>query len=727
MKKTNLLYLLVVGLILCSFKCTDDEEELVDQRVVGTWYGKYSYNNPVTGVNYRYLMVTFNNDNTGILEYESPLGLGVGSFVWTTSKNQVSCYDGGYVDYEGVASAFSMKLRIEGDRLIPEDRFTSFILTRDGSVETDVDGNEIVDNSTLLQNVWVETGGKSVMWFKDAMNVVEYRFEDTSNPDIYSFRRNTQYSYSARDNEIKIEDDVYSIVGVNGKELTLRMTTSPYSMHMYDIGTKQDIPSDAATTYDAGYAVDLGLPSGVKWANCNVGASSPEEFGGYYAWGETFEKESYAITDYTYYKSSKQEWVDIGTNISGTRYDVACQKWGDDWRMPTKEEIEELIDECSWQWTSINKVNGYRITGPNGNSIFIPAAGYRVDNGLYRRGYQAISWSDKVVFAGAHCLRFGDAKWERSIIDRYVGVSVRPVCGVFKSKTVTVTTGEATDITSNSAVLSGTLSDADKSITCGVIYGTSSSLSSTSATKVSTTSSGDYSVTVTDLEDNTTYYYRAYAISDGEYCYGEVCSFKTEKLVEGNVVAEGEAVDLGLSVKWASCNVGASSPEGYGYYFAWGETKPKGKWDYDSSTSVTYGLSTSELKSRGITDSDRNLTAAYDAATANWGGTWRMPTSAEIEELNNCSWIWTTKNGVNGYKVTGHNGNSIFLPAAGYRAGWWSSEEDTGLDSWGYYWSADHTASERDAYYLVFDLDHYSAGYSSCMRWMGCSVRPVTE
>lgn len=620
MKKANLLYLLVFGLILCSFKCTDDEEEFVDQRVVGTWYGKYSYNNPVTGVNYRYLMVTFNNDNTGILEYESPLGLGVGSFVWTTSKNQVSCYDGGYVDYEGVASAFSMKLRIEGDRLIPEDRFTSFILTRDGSVETDVDGNEIVDNSALLQNVWVETGGKSVMWFKDAINVVEYRFEDTSNPDIYSFRRNTQYSYSARDNEIKIEDDVYSIVGVNGKELTLRMTTSPYSMHMYDIGTKQDIPSDVATTYDAGYAVDLGLPSGIKWANCNVGASSPEGFGGYYAWGETFEKDSYAITDYAYYKSSKQEWVDIGTNISGTRYDVACQRWGGDWRMPTKEEIEELIDECSWQWTSINKVNGYRITGPNGNSIFIPAAGYRVDNGLYRRGYQAISWSDKVVFAGAHCLRFGDAKWERSIIDRYVGVSVRPVCGVFKSKVV------------------------------------------------------------------------------------------------------GEAVDLGLSVKWASCNVGAESPEDYGGYYAWGETKEKN--DYSSSTSITCGLSTSELRSQGIIDSDDNLTAAYDAATDNWGSSWRLPTNEEIEELvNKCTWQWISVNGVNGQKVTGPNGNSIFLPAAGRRDG--TEVDYRGSD--GFYWSG--TLFEGYSSYAI--RLNFSSGYHDWnlddRRYNGHAVRPVTE
>lgn len=620
MKKTNLLYLLVFGLILCSFKCTDDEEELVDQRVVGTWYGKYSYNNPVTGVNYRYLMVTFNNDNTGTLEYESPLGLGVGSFVWTTSKNQVSCYNGAYVNYEGVVeSDFSMKLRIEGDRLIPEDKFTSFILTRDGSVETDGNGNEIIDYSDLLQNVWVETDGKSVIWFKDDKNVVEYRFEDKSNPDIYSFRRNTQYSYYIRDGQIRIENMLYDIIGLDENELTLLEKDSPFEMHMYDIGTKQDIPVDEPTTHDAGYAVDLGLPSGVKWANCNVGASSPEGFGGYYAWGETFEKESYAITDYTYYKSSKQEWVDIGTNISGTRYDVACQKWGGDWRMPTKEEIEELIDECSWQWTSINKVNGYRITGPNGNSIFIPAAGYRVDNGLYQRGYQAISWSDKVVLgAGAHCLRFGDAKWERSIIDRYVGVSVRPVCGVFKSKVV------------------------------------------------------------------------------------------------------GEAVDLGLSVKWASCNVGAESPEDYGGYYAWGETEEKN----DYSSSITFGLSTSELRSKGIIDTGGNLTAAYDAATDNWGSSWRMPTCEEIEELvDKCTWQWTSVNGVNGQKVTGPNGNSIFLPAAGSRDG--TEVYSRGSD--GIYWSG--TLYEDFSYYaysLLFD-----SGYGGWSDWIGRTfghtVRPVTD
>ena len=115
-----------------------------------------------------------------------------------------------------------------------------------------------------------------------------------------------------------------------------------------------------------------------------------------------------------------------------------------------------------------------------------------------------------------------------------------------------------------------------------------------------------------------------------------------------------EYVDLGLSVMWATCNIGADSPEDYGNYYAWGETETKDT--YTSSNSVTYGVSMSDFSG----------SAYSDAATANWGSTWRMPTSSEIDELiSDCTWTWTTLNDVNGYEVTGTNGNSIFLPAAG--------------------------------------------------------------
>ena len=171
------------------------------------------------------------------------------------------------------------------------------------------------------------------------------------------------------------------------------------------------------------------------------------------------------------------------------------------------------------------------------------------------------------------------------------------------------------------------------------------------------------------------------------------------------------AVDLGLSVKWATCNVGAESPEDYGNYYAWGETETKDY--YSSSTSVTYGVEMDDIAGD----------AEYDAATANWGSTWRMPTYDELKELrDDCTWTWTTENDVNGYLVTGSNGNSIFLPAAGYRNGTslLYREED------GTYWcSTPYESNTQYAYHLYFGSDGHGTGWNS--RGHGRTVRPVAE
>ena len=145
-----------------------------------------------------------------------------------------------------------------------------------------------------------------------------------------------------------------------------------------------------------------------------------------------------------------------------------------------------------------------------------------------------------------------------------------------------------------------------------------------------------------------------------------------------------ELIDLGLSVKWATTNVGASSPEDCGDYFAWGETMTKDTFNADNS--VAYGASMSDVSGN----------AAYDAATANWGDSWRMPTHDEMNELiDNCTWEWTTMNSVKGYLVTGSTGNSIFLPAAGYRFG--SSLDYVGES--GYYWSSEPQQSDANRAY----------------------------
>lgn len=133
-------------------------------------------------------------------------------------------------------------------------------------------------------------------------------------------------------------------------------------------------------------AIDLGLPSGTKWAPFNVDATKPEEYGGYYAWGETETKEWYSWSTYEHCDGTKETCHDIGENISGTKYDVAHVKWGHGWHMPTLDQIDELVDHCTMEWTSVNGVNGAMITGPNGNKIFLPAAGYATGNQIYKPG-----------------------------------------------------------------------------------------------------------------------------------------------------------------------------------------------------------------------------------------------------------------------------------------------------------------------------------------------------
>ena len=171
------------------------------------------------------------------------------------------------------------------------------------------------------------------------------------------------------------------------------------------------------------------------------------------------------------------------------------------------------------------------------------------------------------------------------------------------------------------------------------------------------------------------------------------------------------AVDLGLSVMWASCNVGANSPEGYGDYFAWGEVSPKA--EYTEFNSLTFGKEFNDISGD----------PQYDAATAHWGGDWRMPTLAEQTELwDNCTWIWTSLNGVNGVKITGPNGNSIFMPAAGYRYGSSSYKVGSGF----YCWSS--TPDYSDTYnWLAFYISHVTEGDNWIMsgRPDGLSIRPV--
>ena len=177
------------------------------------------------------------------------------------------------------------------------------------------------------------------------------------------------------------------------------------------------------------HAIDLGLPSGTKWACCNVDASKPEDDGGYYAWGETTTKSDYSWETYKHCDGDYKSCHDLGSSICGTQYDVAHVKWGGSWQMPTEDQVKELLEKCNMgEQMTLNGVEGHCFTGLNGAIIFLPAAGNRGGKDLTSHGSNGYYWSgtqsenDNYHACGFNCSST-NADW----CTRCRGRSVRPV------------------------------------------------------------------------------------------------------------------------------------------------------------------------------------------------------------------------------------------------------------------------------------------------------------
>ena len=256
----------------------------------------------------------------------------------------------------------------------------------------------------------------------------------------------------------------------------------------------------------------------------------------------------------------------------------------------------------------------------------------------------------------------------------FAGCEEKPVTTEQNSKIKFIETGESTFITPNGARISGKISASDN-IACGIIYDTQSSPSNGEGRKMSLHTNTDFTVDLAMLQPGTTYYYRAYATENGEYQYGEVRSFTTPSLMEA-----GQAIDLGLSIRWASCNIGASGPMEEGYYYAWGEANVKYeswwesyKWCKGDEYSMTKYCVDSQY---GNVDGRTKLELIDDAAYVLWGKGWRMPTKSECQELlDKCTWELVDLSSIGMgndryYIITGPNGNYIMLPFEDH----WTSE-----------------------------------------------------
>ncbi len=275
------------------------------------------------------------------------------------------------------------------------------------------------------------TDGKEYLYYLDGKRVDKATIENLSYSDIKSHTL-------VRD---KAAVDLYGPEAENG---VLVYVTKSGSADDSDTNHSA-VSNNEKTTHDY---VDLGLS--VKWATCNVGADKPEDNGNLYAWGETEVKEQYNVRTSKwgfmpfslkkYNINSEQGTVDNKTTLD-LEDDVAHVTWGGNWRMPTKKEMDELHDNCTWEWTTLNGVNGYRVTskkqGYTNRSIFLPASGYKA-NGFYEYGRNGNYWSrslmtdpygDGSVTCGtAACIRFNNNQANIGWEDRMAGLSVRPVC-----------------------------------------------------------------------------------------------------------------------------------------------------------------------------------------------------------------------------------------------------------------------------------------------------------
>lgn len=519
--------------------------------------------------------------------------------------------------------------------------------------------------------------------------------------------------------------------------LAMMMATGAMAQKMVVKTTDQqtvmfDIPNVESVSFVDGY-VDLGLPSGTLWATMNVGASSPEEYGDLFAWGETEPKSMYDWTNYFDYDADDASNRHKKYNNNGgltellPEDDAASVNWGEGWQTPSMEQFEELIDPSNTTtvWMEQKGVYGRMITGKNSQYIFLPAAGFRWGTSHNGAGSDGYYWSRSLNASGnglADGLYFGSLSISSLYSGRGMGFSVRPVvCGAKQP---------VTEIVLNYIALS-LQPDATQQLTATVLPEDASNKAVTwnsSNTAVATVSTGGL-VTAKTLGTCTI----TCSAKDGSGVKAECQVTVTEAGGGGtsfNSCPDGNhphLIDLGLpsGTKWACCNVGANKPEGYGGYYAWGETKEKNVYDWSTYFDTKdYGKT---FVKYGPVGSWSVIQPEDDAAAVNWGYNWEIPDYDQQEELiKNCSKKWTLLNGVNGLLLTGNNGNQIFLPAAGYR-------DKDGLNEVGesgYYWSS-RLGFEEDntqkASVIEFDSNYWAFDDEGNYRYIGQSVRAVRK
>jgi len=530
---------------------------------------------------------------------------------------------------------------------------------------------------------------------------------------------NTSVSWSTTDANVASVSqygDTWAIVHAYGRgSATLTVTSLDNSA----------VSKSISVTVTGGYKqptqVDLGLS--VRWASFNLGADEPEVVGEFFAWGETDPKNDYSWGTYKWCNGSSTSLTKYNSDSSKGKVDnmysldleddAAYVAFGDKWRTPSIDEWYELKEDCTWNWSTKNGVSGYyvysKIQGYTNNYIFIPVTGRRNGTSLIAGstyGYYLSSdlystCSDSYVYA------FSSSVNNMTTLARNIGLCVRPVYG---ERGIYVT-GVSLDEKSLSVPVGGTAR-----LTATVTPSNASNKKVTWSSDNTGIAKVDNSGLVTGVSKGSTKIW--VKTVDGNY------SASCDVTVTKDYIAPS-AIDMGLTVQWGSFNLGASSMEGYGDYFAWGEITPKDDYSWGTylwcggtgysltkyNTSTTYGY----------VDNLVQLKPEDDAVAANLGGKWRMPSRGEIEDLfKTCSYTWSRKQGVYGMQFTGTTGRTIFLPATGYVSNTtYSSVGSIGV----YATSSCYNSNSRRAYTLyIYNNSLYTDNY---YRYYGLAIRPV--
>ena len=460
--------------------------------------------------------------------------------------------------------------------------------------------------------------------------------------------------------------------------------------------------------------VKLFNDSDILWSNINMGSSSIDDGGDYYAWGETETKSEFTKANYTY--TGNQE------DIAGSSNDVAHVKWGGLWTMPTKTDLEELITRCTW--TEVTKYGQpmYKLVGDTGDSLFIIKSGSKSDqSSKVYMWTSSLNTTEGVNSETAYSSNFFENTRTIDAVSRDLGYTVRPVVKythTLADDTKIYLTTDSTNWQVGVAEprLVGSVSGlvSEENVTRGFVVGfkdyidvTTPNISDTEhVTNISVTTIDDNNSAVfrgtTTYDKDTTYYYRAYVKVGDDYYFGNVRRYGLEM------------IDLGFGgMLWASINMGAQYDACIGDRYAWGEMTVKSNY---SQSSYKYYDNGYEFLGDSISGT------RYDVAKAKWGDDWRMPTRREMQMLvDSCDWQWTTVDGQNGYLLTSKkNQHKLFLPAAGYQ----STTFYNAVGDECYYWTATRNG---DAQAGILHADGSSYLVSAANRFLGISVRPVKK